>query len=116
MNNIFLALYEATLCCRPRNFLRFSIRYLQDSKSTHCDEAHAIHMLPFLFYNPEEFQNSCCTIYCAYMAGRSMLQPNNGAVEFLDGKGVLEIIQALDLSSLGMQSNVINEVSRMVLL
>lgn len=109
---VFASLYEATLLCRPRNFLKFSIRYLQDCKASNPDEAHAFHCLPFLLYNPEEFQNAACTIFCAYATGRSVLLADSPSAfrEHLDGGAVLEIIQCLDLPALSLQSTLIDEM------
>lgn len=129
MQAVFTKLYDAALLCRPRNLIRFANRFLQDSKNySRPEEAHALHFLPFLLFQPEEFQNHACTLYCAYLTGKSILLSNNGQPpqaqeqgggggggggqqqttiplrEYLDGPAMMEIIQAFDLPSLGIQT------------
>lgn len=79
------SLQHAIRLCRPQNVINFAIRYLQDeqrpistntttnttnnnassSSSSLNEENHAIHMLPFLISQSEEFCNAACTIFCA---------------------------------------------------
>ena len=78
-------LYRVLKLCRPKNMLQFMTRYLQDEKlsstgtnntsssnttgvSSSCsistvEERHAIHMLPFLISQYDEFQSNCCVIF-----------------------------------------------------
>eukprot|EP01039_Chlorochromonas_danica_P008973 gene8973-9905_t len=136
MQAVFTKLYDAALLCRPRNLLRFANRFLQDSKnySSRPEEAHALHFLPFLLFQPEEFQNHACTLFCAYLTGKSILLSNNGQQaqaqgqqdstksegggqqqtislrEYLDGPAMMEIIQAFDLPSLGIQTSLLEDL------
>ena len=67
-NKLLFTLQNAIKLCRPQNVINFTIRYLQDEKSSssiqRIEENHAIHMLPFLITQPEEFYNVACTIFC----------------------------------------------------
>jgi hypothetical protein len=88
LDGILSSLQLAICQCRPKSFLQFSIKYFQDEKLptnftatggssgssssssmesqivSIIEENHAIHMLPFLISQPEEFRNVACIIFC----------------------------------------------------
>jgi hypothetical protein len=122
MQTIFNQLYEATLLCKPKNFSGFAIRYLSDCKAVYAEEAHALHFLPFLLYQPDQFQNYACTLYCAHISGRSAILAGGGEKptstmqrEHLDSIALMDIIHSLDLPALGMQCNAIDEVGSSII-
>jgi hypothetical protein len=169
MDSTYSNLQASCLMGRPKSVVQFAIRYLSDEKVTFqfpvhfnytmpsnvylqiIEEYHAIHLLPFLITQPEEFRNIACVIFSteqmhghfaqdlhqyssnnvspaiAMTARQSILgsvstdsakdrasgkqsQFSPNYREFLDGSTLLDIIQAMDLPSLGLQQNYIDEV------
>ena len=96
---------EAALICRPRDVFGFAVRYFRDEKQATPEEAHAIHMLPFLLVNHKQFKSAACTIYCQQINNDSNFK------NFLDGSVVLDIINRMDLESYGLQIKSIDDVS-----
>ena len=56
------------LLCKPVDFLGFVTRYLEDEKSeiSTTQAIHAIHSLPFLLTNSNEFKSAICTILLSF--------------------------------------------------
>lgn len=175
MESILQGLQSSCLLCRPKNTLQFISRFVCEEKlSFHfptsslnppsavinqiIEEYHAIHLLPFLVTQFEEFRNTACVIFCAeqmhghffrdhhqfvitgggnHETGRVNLASgsndstlgnnnlkkgdvsnnsnsnnnNNSYREYLDGSTLIDIIQAMDLPSYGLQNNFIDDVS-----
>ncbi len=105
-NSIVGNYQEALLLCRPRNILSFSSRYFKDEESENKEEAHAVHTLPFLLLNQNEFMSVACTIFCR--------QISSGAVssEYLDVSVVLELIRKMDLPAFWFEVSTIETVLR----
>lgn len=103
-NSIIGNFQEALLLCRPRNILRFSSRYFKDEESENKEEAHAVHTLPFLLLNQNEFRSVACTIFCK--------QISTGAVssEYLDVAVVQELIRKMDLPGFWFEVDTIETV------
>lgn len=96
---------DAILAARPRDIFSFSIRYFRDEKASSPEEAHAIHMLPFLFCNEQEFRSAACTIYCSQINADTLYKDS------LDGATVLDIISRISFESLRLKVKVIDEVN-----
>lgn len=122
------ALQSALLLCHPRSVIKFGIRYLEDEKafsststsSTKLEEKHAIQMLPYLIHDLDEFRNHACVIFCGEQVNLSAFEPkdnkstnsiSNGYREYLDGSTIWEIYKAMELSSLGLEHPVVDNVS-----
>jgi hypothetical protein len=162
MDSTYQNLQSSCLLGRPKSVIQFSIRYLNDEKLTFqfpssfnytmassvylqvIEEYHAIHLLPFLITQPDEFRNIACIIFSAeqmnghfskdlhqYATNTGSSKPltlgsnsvdnlkdlskqnntvTNNYREFLDGNTLLDIIQAMDLPSYGLQMNYLDEV------
>jgi len=95
---------EELLICRPRDPFSFAIRYFKDEKLPNPEEAHAVHMLPFLAFNHTQLQSALCTIYCHHtMSGAA---PKS----WLDSATVLDIYQRMGLNSLKLKVKSVDEV------
>lgn len=134
-----VSLQSALVTCQPRSLVSFSLRYLQDEKQCSSNSLyiyHAIQMLPYLITQPDDMKDMACTIFCAIQTqgmvnergiGNVESLPNpplSGAVsaatttpnattfrEYLDGNQVSEIIQLMDLPSLGQSHSIVDEVT-----
>lgn len=135
-----LALQSAIAICKPRSIIPFSIRFLQDEKSitaTSLPIYHAVQMLPYLIAQPDDMRDTACSIFCALQTQPNIFNERPGAMdslpnppavsstaaasgttfrEYLDGNQVSEVIQLMDLPSLGHSHPVVDEVSLMSLL
>lgn len=126
-----MSLQAAIMACRPRSMINFSIRFLQDEKNASSNPSllsilHAIHMLPFMITQSEEFRDISCLIFCAQqnqqlyllssadaISATTAAQLLNGANifrEYLDGSQIMEVIQLMDLPSIGLQHAAVDEV------
>jgi hypothetical protein len=126
----FISSLQAALqICKPKAVIPFSIRFLQDEKqylhSPNLGLVHAIQMMPFLISQPEEMKDNACIIFCALQSqnfssteSSSLSIPiisqatTNYFREYLDGNQVLDIIQLMDLQSLGLSHAIIEEVKK----
>lgn len=99
------SLQEAILACRPRNIHTFAIRFFKDEKSPSPEEAHAVHMLPFLLYNEQRFMHTACIIYSFHMSA------DNGAKQYLEPSTVCGIVERMNLASHGLRSKQVDEVN-----
>jgi hypothetical protein len=98
---------EALLMCRPRDVFKFASRYFKDDKSGNPEEAHAVQMLPFLALDDKHFKSVACTIYCQNIGADSSV--------CLSSQVVLDIVERMDLRSLGLNISSVDEVSHLVL-
>jgi len=76
-------LQECALLCRPRNVVRFAVRYFHDEKSGDSSFAHALNGLPYLLRDAEAFRSAAATVYCSAKVGNSC-----------DRKGLREVVKA----------------------
>lgn len=95
---------EGLLICRPRDPFGFAIRYFKDEKLPNPEEAHAVHMLPFLVFNHSQFQSALCTIYCHHTMGG--VAPKS----WLDSAVVLDIYQRMCLDTFKLKVKSVDEV------
>lgn len=129
-----LALQSAIAICKPRSIIPFSIRFLQDEKSIPAASLpiyHAVQMLPYLIAQPDDMRDTACSIFCALQTQPNIFNERPGALdslpnpptgsstaaasgtvfrEYLDGNQVSEVIQLMDLPSLGQSHPVVDEV------
>jgi hypothetical protein len=97
---------ESVLACRPRDVMGFAGRYFQDERQPNPEEAHAVHMLPFLLFNSQKFKNAACTIYCHHLTVEHVFRKS------LEPSVVCQVLSRIDLSALGLKSKTIDEVSQ----
>lgn len=95
---------DSLLMARPRDIFGFAVRYFQDEKAANPEEAHAVHMLPFLVYNNHQFKSAACTIFCFI----TNTDPNCRI--YLDSATVCNIVQRMKLDTLGLRLKSIDEV------
>jgi hypothetical protein len=98
---------EALLIGKPRDAFAFAVQYFRDEKQPSpgdTEEAHALHLLPFLIFNPRDFRAACCTIYCHHINSDAAYK------NFLDGPKVLEILSRMNLHLLGLKVAAVDEV------
>jgi hypothetical protein len=96
---------ESVLACRPRDMMGFAVRYFKDERQPNPEEAHAVHMLPFLLFKNQKFKNAACTVYC------HQLTVENAFSRSLEPSVVCNVLSRIDLQALGLKSKSIDEVS-----
>lgn len=129
-----LALQSAISICKPRSIIPFALRFLQDEKTIPASALpiyHAVQMLPYLIAQPDDMRDTACSIFCALQTQPNIFNERTGALdtlpnppavssstaasgavfrEYLDGNQVSEVIQLMDLPSLGQSHPVVDEV------
>ncbi len=96
---------ESLILCRPRDVLSFATRYFNDEKLENFEEAHAIHSLPFLIHNQNQFRNIACTVFCQQITNGS------ASKDYLDGNTVLETVKNMNLGGIWFDISAIDEVT-----
>jgi hypothetical protein len=95
---------ESVLACRPRDLMGFAVRYFKDERQPNPEEAHAVHMLPFLLFNSQKFKNAACSIYCHQLAAENTFKRS------LEPSVVCNVLSRIDMQSLGLKCRSIDEV------
>ena len=103
-NTILGSFQESLLLCRPRNVLKFATRYFKDEEVENKEEAHAVHSLPFLLFNQNEFRSVACTIFCR------QISIGVQSTEYLDVAVVEELIKKMDLAGFWFEVSTIDMV------
>ena len=97
-------LQEAILACRPRDIHGFAIRFFIDEKQPNSEEAHAIHMLPFLMFNKQRFKAAASIVFSHHIAADSASRL------YLEPSVVLMVVSRLGMNGLNLRSKCIDEV------
>jgi hypothetical protein len=95
---------DSLLTARPRDVFGFAVRYFLDEKAPNPEEAHAVHMLPFLAFNNQQFKSAACTIFCSFT------NTDTNYKNYLDSATVCGVVQRMKLDALGLQIKSIDEV------
>lgn len=95
---------DSLLMARPRDVFGFAVRYFQDEKTSNPEEAHAVHMLPFLVFNNTQFKSALCTIFCSFT------NTEGNYKNYMDSAMVCGVLQRMKLEALGLQVKAIDEV------
>ena len=80
---------NALLLARPRDAYKFAVRYFGDGRCADPEEAHAVHLLPFLVFDKDAFTSAACTVYCRNLmaAGRCVSRTSGNSTS--NSKGFL---------------------------
>ena len=95
---------DSLLVARPRDVFGFAVRYFQDEKASSPEEAHAVHMLPFLIFDNQQFKSAACTIFCSFT------NTDTNYKNYMASATVCSILHRIKLDALGLQIKSIDEV------